>query len=65
MANYNSNARSFLAGLSDFWLIYFKEIDQLTELYRGTEILVGQTYLDLMGLLLNASVQDTDRKSVV
>lgn len=59
MANYNSNARSFLAGLSDFWLIYFKEIDQLTELYRGTEILVGQTYLDLMGLLLNASVQDT------
>jgi len=59
VANYNSNARSFLAGLSDFWLLYFKEIDQLTELYRGTEILVGQAYLDLMGLLLNASVKDT------
>jgi len=59
MADYNAKAKSFIAGLSDFWLKYFKEIDQIQELYKGQEILVGQSYLDLMALLLNNSVQDT------
>jgi hypothetical protein len=58
MANYNSNGQSFINGLSDFWLLYFKEIDQLKALYQGTEIQVGQSYLDLLGLLLNSSLQD-------
>lgn len=58
MANFNNNAASFINGLSDFWLLYFKEVDQLSEFYKGTEILVGQSYLDLMSLLLNNSVRD-------
>jgi hypothetical protein len=59
MANYNNNANSLINGLSDFWLLYFKEIDQIEELYSGTEVLLGQGYLDLMALLLNNSIQDT------
>lgn len=58
MANYNPKIRGIIEGLSDFWLLYFKDIDQLEVLYRGADILVGQSYLDLMSLLLNNSVQD-------
>ena len=58
MANYIDTSRSFLNGLSDFWLRYFKEIDWLDALYKGEEVLVGQGYVELMGLLLNNSVQD-------
>jgi len=59
MAVFNDRIKSFVNGLSDFWLIYFQEIDQLEVFYRGTEILIGQTYLDLMSLLVNNSLQDT------
>lgn len=59
MANYNDNVQGFIESLSDFWLLYFKEIDQLKVLYQGTEILVGQAYLDTLSLLLNNSIQDT------
>lgn len=59
MANYNDKVQGFVESLSDFWLLYFKEIDQLKVLYQGTEILVGQAYLDMLSLLLNNSVQDT------
>lgn len=58
MANYNNKMQSIIEGLSDFWLLYFKDIDQLRALYTGTEILLGQSYLDLLALLLNNSVQD-------
>lgn len=59
MALYNDKIKSFVTGLSDFWLLYFKEIDQLEVFYKGTEILIGQSYLDLLSLLLNNSLQDT------
>jgi len=59
MAVFNDKIKSFVNGLSDFWLVYFKEIDQLDVFYRGAEILIGQTYLNLMSLLLNNSLQDT------
>lgn len=59
MANFNDAIQSFINGLSDFWLLYFKEKDQLEALYKGTEILVGQSYLDMLSLLLNNSIQDT------
>ena len=58
MGIHDKQANSILSGLSDFWLRYFSEIDQLTELYKGAEVLIGQSYLDLMSLVLNASVQD-------
>lgn len=58
MANYNSKIQGFIEGLSDFWLLYFKEIDQLALLYQGTEFLIGQSYLDMLSLLLNNSLQD-------
>ena len=58
MANYSPNAKSLINGLSDFWLQYFKELPVIEEIYRGMEIEVGQSYLDLMALLLNNSVQD-------
>jgi len=59
MAVFNDKIKSFINGLSDFWLIYFKEVDQLEVYYRGTELLIGQTYLDLMSLLMNNSLKDT------
>lgn len=58
MANFTPSTKSFVYGLSDFWLFFFKEIDQLETLYQGTEIQAGQIYLDLMSLLLNNSTQD-------
>lgn len=58
MANYSNKTQSLIEGLSDFWLLYFKDIDQLKSVYKGTEILLGQSYLDLLSLLLNNSVQD-------
>lgn len=57
MANYNKT-QGIIEGLSDFWLLYFKEFDQLETLYRGVDILMGQAYLDMMSLLLNNSTQD-------
>jgi len=59
VANYSPNAKSLLYTLSDFWTLYFRETSVLEGLYRGTEIEVGQAYLDLMALLLNNSIQDT------
>ena len=50
---------SFLHGLSDLWLRFFKDVDRLKPVYRGTEILVGQAYLELMSTVLNISVRET------
>jgi hypothetical protein len=49
---------NFLNGLSDFWQKFFQEADQLDALYRGSAILVGQAYLDLLGNVLNVSLRD-------
>ncbi len=58
MENTLQKTRGIIEGLSDFWLVYFKDIDQLRALYTGMDILVGQSYLDLLSLLLNNSTQD-------
>lgn len=58
MAKYNTRIRSIIEGLSDFWLVFFKEVDQLEAFYQGAEILIGQAYLDMLTLLLNNSTQD-------
>lgn len=58
MPNYHPAAKSLVYGLSDFWTMYFKELPLLEEIYRGVEIDIGQSYLDLLSLLLNSSTQD-------
>lgn len=50
---------SFLAGLSDFWQRFFSDSPQLEELYKGTAVLVGQAYLDLLSNVLSVSLKDT------
>lgn len=50
---------NFLQGLSDFWQRFFADADQLTALYKGTAIQIGQAYLDLMSATLGVSLKDT------
>lgn len=49
---------NFLQGLSDFWTRFFVDADQLDALYRGSAILVGQAYLDLMSATLGIALKD-------
>ena len=48
----------FLEGLSDFWTRFFADADQLDAMYRGSAILIGQAYLDMLSNVLSVSVQD-------
>lgn len=50
---------TFLHGLSDLWLRFFKDKNQLEAMYQGTENLVGQAYLDLLDTVLNLSLRNT------
>jgi len=59
MAIENQGAASFINGLSDLWLRFFKDKDTLKALYRGTEITLGQAYLELLSSVLNISVRET------
>lgn len=58
MANASETGANFLHGLSDFWNRFFKERDQLEAMYKGSEILVGQAYLDLMESVLSVSLRN-------
>jgi hypothetical protein len=59
MATTSESADTFLLGLSDFWLRFFKDRPQLEALYEGTEILIGQAYLDMVSQVLSLSVRET------
>jgi len=59
MANVSEGTASFLHGLSDLWIRFFKDIDQIKALEKGLEISVGQAYLDLMATVLNFSIRET------
>jgi len=50
---------SFFHGLSDLWQRFFADKNQLEAFYKGTEILIGQAYLDLMASVLNISLRET------
>lgn len=57
MALLERNSKSALyKGLSSFWLKYFKDSDQLNAIYAGAESLLGQSYLDLMEIILSKSL---------
>lgn len=56
MAELGNNPDAFLNGLSDFWLRFFRDIDDLRTLYQGTAIEFGQVYLNLLNTVLNTNV---------
>jgi hypothetical protein len=59
MAIIGNDADALLHGLSDFWLRLFKDVGDLQALFRGTEFLLGQAYLNLLSDVLNTSVVET------
>ena len=56
MALIGNNADTLLNGLSAFWHRFFRDIKDIQATYEGTEILLGQIYLNLMSDVLNTSV---------
>ena len=58
MANQYEGTASFLHGLSDLWLRFFEDKPTLKAVYRGTEVLIGQVYLDLVSNVLNTSMRE-------
>lgn len=52
-------AATFLNGLSDLWLRFFKDKNQLAGMYRGSEILVAQAYMKMLDTVLNLSIRGT------
>lgn len=59
MANISEGKSNFIHGLSDLWNRFFKDHEQLRAMYEGTEILIGQSYLDLVSSILNISARET------
>lgn len=59
MVNFAQGPATFMNGLSDLWLRFFKDKDTLKAFYRGTEVLVAQAYLELLSTILNISVRET------
>lgn len=51
-------AYNLLSGLSDFWTRFFADANQLSSLYEGTAVLIGQAYLDYLSSVLGVSLQD-------
>jgi hypothetical protein len=55
----DNKTQTLLQGLSDFWTRFYKDIDELGAMYRGTEVLIAQTYLDMLSSFLNISIVET------
>ena len=49
---------NLISGLSSFWNQFFADADQLSALYKGSAMLIGQAYLDLMSATLGVSLKD-------
>src|SRR4051812_24194504 len=56
MALIGNNADTLLHGLSGFWHRFFRDLGDMQRTYEGTEILLGQVYLNLMSDVLNTSI---------
>lgn len=59
MPTIGNNPHTFLHGLSDFWTRFYADHNELTTLYHGTEVLLAQTYLDILTSFLNISLTET------
>lgn len=53
-----NNTQTFLQGLSDFWTRFYEDTDELDAMYRGTELLLGQVYLDMVASFLAVSLNE-------
>jgi len=58
MATATDGTANFFQGLSDLWIRFFADKPTVEAAYSGTEILVGQAYLDLLSNVLNLSVRE-------
>lgn len=56
MALIGNDADTLLHGLSAFWHRFFKDIGDIQAAYEGTEVLMGQVYLNFLSDVLNTSV---------
>jgi hypothetical protein len=59
MALIGNNADTLLTGLSGFWHRFFRDIGDIQATYEGTEILLGQVYLNFLSDVLNTSIVET------
>ena len=59
MALIGNNADTLLNGLSSFWHRFFRDIGDMQVTYEGTEILLGQVYLNFLSDVLNTSIVET------
>lgn len=59
MAASVSDSSTLLNGLSAFWHRFFRDLGDLRVMYEGTEVLLGQTYLNLLGDVLSTSLLET------
>lgn len=59
MANIADSKTSFFRGLSDLWQRFFKDKNQLIAMYQGSEIVIGQVYLEMLSNVLNTSIRET------
>lgn len=48
---------NFMQGLSDFWAASFRDLTHMEAMHEGTQVLVGQAYLDLLHEVLGTSLQ--------
>jgi hypothetical protein len=55
----DNKTHTLLQGLSDFWTRFYADTDELNALYRGTEVLFAQAYLDMLSSFLNISIVET------
>jgi hypothetical protein len=50
---------ALIDGLNSFWLRFFNDTAVIDKLYSATEVLLGDTYLDLMEAVLSKSLRNT------
>jgi hypothetical protein len=50
---------TLLYGLSDFWQVFFRDIEDLKAYYQSSEIALGEAYLDMLTTVLNIGIVDT------
>lgn len=58
MALLGNNHDALFNALSDFWLRFFRDIEDIKAVLEGTQLLYGQVYLNLLSDVLNTSVSD-------
>jgi len=56
MALIGNNVNTLFDGLSAFWHRFFRDVQDIKATYEGTEILLGQVYLNLLSDVLNTDI---------